>query len=39
MIDLTINDRDKNYYITKVELSDDFKTYKILYADGRKIFI
>ena len=36
MIDLTIKEKDKNYYITKVELGDDYKTYKVSYASGRE---
>ena len=37
MIDLTNNERQKDYYITKVELADDYKKYTVHYASGRKV--
>ncbi len=36
MIDLTINEKDKDFFITGLEISEDYKTYTVTYASGRK---
>ena len=35
MIDLTINEKDKDHYITDIALGEDYKTYLVKYASGR----
>lgn len=35
MIDLTINEKDKDYYITDIALGENYKTYLVKYASGR----